>query len=278
MPTLITLQTTASTPDNPLDMWQVEADFSDDDKSFDTTAGGEDDDEVVWSVSLPENTNLARKKIEKRLDALTTGQQVTDVARQVLQHLSPTAEAESFDISQADALTDEEGELLQTLYHFSQLNEAESFAPSWFNKLARPATGWNDTFREYQQFMQHSVQLLKPTMRIRTDIGQVLLAQTIVRSDGDMETVWHRGAGPAQMALHRQTTHLTLETRQTLVLFMAQVSAGAASLVAKFYVTQWVALPAAFRFARDVIRRAKEDQLLARLQALQQQKYRSQSS
>ena len=272
MPTLITLQTTESSADNLLDWWQVEPDSPDDDVPFAMTAGGDedDDDEVVCSVSLPENTNLARKEMEERLDALAARRPVICVTGQVLQHLSPSTDANAFAISQADVLTDEEATLLHTLYHFSELDEAESFAPSWFNKLAQPVIGWNDTLREYQQFMQTSVQLLKPTVRVKTDFEQVLLAQTIVRTDGDMETVWHREAGLAQMALHQQTTHLTLETRQTLVLFLAQGSAGAASLAAKFYVTQWVALPAAFRFARDVMRRAKEDQLLARLQALQQ--------
>jgi hypothetical protein len=116
--------------------------------------------------------------------------------------------------------------------------------------------------------MQQAVSVLRPTLRINTEIEQRLLAQTLVRANGGLETVWQGRVDPDQMALHYQTTHLTLETRQSLAFFLAQVSAGAVSLAARFYITQWVALPAAFRFIRDIMRRAQEDKLLERMRQL----------
>jgi len=268
MPTHITIQTTESTLANPLDLWQIEieAALPPDGESF-----GLEDDESIWSISLPGDTILAEKRLARRLDNLSQRQQAIDAAGQFLQGINiPDDEYLTFDIGQANDLTEEEGILLATMANYSQLAEAESFAFDWLAKWHKPVKSFNQTLEECQLFMKQAAYLFKPNIRIETDIERTLLAQTLVRAGGDMETLWHRRAEPTQMVLHRRTTQLTLETRQSLAFFLAQVSVGAASLVAKFYVAHWVALPAAFRFVQDVLRRAREDKLLARMEALRE--------
>lgn len=270
MPTQITIQTIESASHNPFDLWQIEVMPTMDEQSFDLTH----DDEAVWSISLSEDTTLAQKMLKQRLDSISQRQRAINLAGQYLQHIEiPTDDGVAFDLGQADDLTEAEDTLLTTIAnHYNQPAEAESFAIGWLTPWRKPIAKLDSTLEAYQQFMQQVVYLLKPTLLIETKIKQRLLAQTFVRADGDMKTLLQRRVTPAHMALHQQTTHLTLETRHALTLFLAQVSAGAASLTTKFSVSQWVALPAAFRFAQDVMARAQEDQLLSRLKALQAQR------
>lgn len=264
MPTQITFQTTESIAPNPFHLWQIEADRPPDGESFGI------DDEAVWSISLPRSATLAEQSLTRQLNTTTQRRQVVGVAGQFLQTIDiPDATGLAFDIRQGGTLTGEEDILLTTMATYSQFAEAESFAFDWLTRWRKPISGWHDTLDEFRQFMEQVVTLLKPTIRIETDLEHVLLAQTLLRANGTLETVWQRRVEPAQMALHRQSTQLTLETRQSLAFFLAQVSAGAVSLAGKFYVAQWVALPAAYRFVTDVVRRAKEGQLLVRMKALQ---------
>ena len=275
MPTHITIQTTdTNTTDNPLDVWQVDAVIPDDDSSFGASASTEEeDDEVVWSVSLPVDTALARRTMEARLHTLATRQRAVVRAGQALRNLEdPAEEAGAFDLGEAPDLSQDEAALLQTLYHLRGDDEAVSFALGWLERLGKPAVEWDSIVGEYQAFMGQVLYLLRPTLRVETRIEQRLLAHTIVRAGGNVQTAWHRSVGPDEMRLHQQTTQLTLETRQALTLFLAQISAGAASLAVRFSIPggNVVALPAAFRFARDVVRRVRSDRLLERLAELRE--------
>ncbi|MCB9099805.1 MAG: hypothetical protein H6632_09715 [Anaerolineales bacterium] len=263
MPIYITIQTPEAITSPPLTLWPIAINLPPDEASF-----GLDDDEAVWSVSLPGDTSLAEKTLVRHRNIIAQRRQAIGVAGYYLQVIDvPDNEELAFAFGPVDK-TEEEETLLTTMATFSQLGEAESLAFDWLTSWRKPIANWEETLDEYRQFMAQAAYLLKPTLRIETTVEQVRLAETLVRANGALETVWRRRVESTQLALHRQTVQLTLETRQSLAFFVAQVSAGAASLAAKFYVAQWVALPAAFRFARDVIHRAKEDQLLARLKAL----------
>lgn len=251
------------TVSSPFDGWHIKANQPAVSESFVLPAS--DDNETAWSVSLPGNMAAAQQTLAHSLDTIAQRHQAIGLAGQFLQTVELPA-AGSFSLAQVAELTVAEAELFQIL---SAYGPAESFGlGDWLKKVPQPSAGWADMLKECQQFMTQAVALLQPTFRINTQIEHALLAQTLVRANGGLETAWRRGITPEQMALHWQTTHLTLATRQALAFFVAQVSAGAASLVARFYVTQWVALPAAFRFVMEVARRAQEEQLLVRLKVL----------
>lgn len=260
MSIVITVYTTEPTVAGPFDLWQIETELSGE-ESFAAA-----DDTAVWSVSLPVSTAAAQQTLVRSLAETAHRQQTISQAGHYLQMLNPAAvEAVSFSLENSPITA--AANLLAVLNYHRQPNQAESFAPAWLNQLAGLPASWNDTLRECRDFVTQAVELLQPSLRIQTDLAGVRLAQTLVRASGDLETVYLRRSSPPQRELHRHTVQLTLETRQSLAFFLAQVSAGAASLAAKFYVAQWVALPAAYRFVQDVVRRAEADNLPARLKA-----------
>lgn len=273
MPVQITLHTTETTA-SPLDLWHLEIDASDTDESFAVTS---EEDETSWSVSVQGEAALAQQSLAQRLQEMDRRQAAISLAGEFLQAIDvPTTEDVTFILGEAEEVTEAEAILFQTLACYSAPDLEESFAPAWFGRWRAPVEKVQQTLtgeiKEFQQFMQQAVELLKPTVHIETQVAQVLLAHTVVRPNGKMETTWQGNITPTQMQLHHQTTQLTLETRRALMLFLAQISAGAASLATKFYITQWVALPTAFRFVQDVAWQTRQDKLLTRMAQLRERK------
>ena len=64
------------------------------------------------------------------------------------------------------------------------------------------------------------------------------------------------------MQLHGQSVHLALASRQSLIRMVTVIAGGAAGLALKLSVPggQWMALPAVFKFIRDVLREWNESQ------------------
>lgn len=267
----IALQTTHAPLGHPLDLWQIEAITSDESESFDAAAAADDNSAAVWSAALPGDLAQARQMLERRLDVLVARQEAIVWAGHRLQTLPNLLdEADVFGLPQSPTFTEQEIALLQILYHFCGDNESEVFALDWLKPGGQPVVRWDEIAAEYLHFMEQMVYLLKPNLCIESKVEKQLLAQTIVRAEGNLQTVWQGRLGLEQVSLHQQTTQLTLETRQTLLLFLAQISAGAVSLAVKFNLPggPWLALPAAFRFVGDVARRAREDTLLQNIRRI----------
>jgi hypothetical protein len=211
----------------------------------------EADDEAVWSVSLSANPSLASKSVQHQVETLAVTQQAISQAGQALQKLPPHwLQETSFALEPA---ADPETILRRNLAQL-QSEEAEvSFG------LGLP-TDWSQTLAEYQAFVQQVFHLLKPTLRVETRVEGALLAYTLVELDGDSETAWSSQGLSTHNRLHGQILSLTLESRLALLQLLAQTSAGAVALAAKFSLPGGtvLALPATWRYIQDVMQQAQK--------------------
>ena len=216
-----------------------------------TEAELEADDEVVWSVSLPANPTLASKSVQHQVETLVVTQQAISQAGQALQRLPlHWLEQTSFALEPA---ADPETTLRRNLAQLQSGEAKVSFG------LGLP-TGWSQTVAEYQAFMQQMFRLLKPTLRVETQVEEALLAYTLVKLSGDSETAWGSQGPSTHIQLHRQILSLTLESRLALLQLLAQTSAGAVALAAKFSLPGGtvLALPATWRYIQDVMQQAQK--------------------
>jgi hypothetical protein len=214
----------------------------------------EADDEAIWSVSLPAQPTLASKAVQHQVETLELTQQAISQAGQTLQQLpAHWLEETSFALEPTADSAAPEATLRRNLARL-QGGEAEvSFG------LGLP-TDWSQTVAEYKAFMRQVLSLLRPTLRVETRVEGTLLAHTLVRLSGDAATAWSSQGASTHIQLHHQILSLTLESRLALLQLLAQTSAGAAALVAKFSLPGGtvLALPAAWRYIQGVMQQARK--------------------
>ncbi len=141
----------------------------------------------------------------------------------------------------------------------SEVSFGGVFGLRWPKIDLRIPQGWQQTVADYQVFTQQSLDMLRPTLRIETNIDEALLARTLVGLTGDFETTWFSQKAPTHREIHRQTLSLSLKSRMALLQLMGQTSAGAATLAAKFTLPGGavLALPAIWRYLQDVMQQTR---------------------
>ncbi len=254
-----------------LGLWQVVA--SPESFAFSRTptnaAGGgfSDPPPIVWSASLPVNTADAQRSIQQQRHILHTTQMAIAESGRFLESLSPSQEMVSFGAAGIANLPDPEARLRESLAHLRGDEAVVSFGSGFLSKLPGLPDGWQSTVADYQAFVQQALQLMRPTLRVETKIEDVLLAYTQVRLTGDFDTVWVEAVktnsqlkqSRSNQQTHQQILSLTIQSRLALLRLLAQTSAGAAALAAKFAIPGGaiVALPAAWRYIQDVVKQAQ---------------------
>jgi hypothetical protein len=213
----------------------------------------------VWSIKLPADDQQAYQDLARQAAMLNQRERTAETVNQYLHLATPPARtAESFNTGQPSF--QEEWELWQ---HLDLLPESRAESLSF-----SAVTSGREVRQQFRQFMGQVSYLLRPTMQINSDQAGFYLAQTIVRASGGLETVWRDGLDLPQRALHQEVVETTLATRLAVLRFLSHIVTGAAALAARLAVAPALALPAAFRFTYNVIRRAHEEQLFMHMQQL----------
>jgi hypothetical protein len=234
------------------DIWQPVGRNADAPVSFSATdSSSNNDDELVLSVSLPADTNQARQVIRQKSITLQSKQRAATKASQTLQNLSPQSEVVSFSIDQAET-NPAKATLQRNLARLQGGHEADvSFA------LGVPDE-WSETVEDYQKFMEGALQVLRPTIRTETKIGDNLIATSSIDMSGNVGTTWHQHTAEYSQ-LHNETVVLSIKSRVAILQLLGQIFAGAAILAVKFNIPggQVMALPAAWRYIQDVMKQTK---------------------
>lgn len=248
--------------------------------SSEVTVGGEGNNlsSIVWSVSLPSDSVEAEQTLQKQAYVLGSTQRAITASGKFLERLSPSQAMVSFSANKIDQLPNPEARLMVNLTHLQGDVAATTYSLGLTSRLPGFPESWQETITAYQQFVQQIFQLLAPTVRVETKIESVLLAYTLVRLTGDFETIWTEqdsaksgSAGDEEkQKMHRRILSLTVESRLALLQLLAQTSASAAALAAKFSIPGGavVALPAAWRYIQDVIKQAQRLAVIKKLQGL----------
>lgn len=266
-----------------LGLWQVAA--SPESFAFSHTptnaagGGSEDPPPIVWSVSLPANMADAQRSIQQQRYVLQTTHIAITESGRFLENLSPSPEMVSFGATGIANLPDPEARLAESLAHLQGDEAAVSFGSGFLPRLPGLADGWQATVADYQAFVQQTLQLMRPTLRVETKIEGVLLAYTQVRLTGDFDTVWVEAEqvnpqpqqNRSKQQTHQQILSLTIQSRLALLRLLAQTSVGAAALAARFAIPGGaiVALPAAWRYIQDVVKQAQQLVALKQLREAQ---------
>jgi hypothetical protein len=213
-----------------------------------------EDGELLWSISLPANALQAHASLDQEAERIDSAQRAVAQAGKALQDLPPSwLEGTSFAFAPSVEAPSPEITLRRNLAQMREEEAEISYA------LGLP-DAWSKTVAEYKDFATQTLHLLRPTLRVETDLDGKPLARTRVGLSGDFDTAWRSPHSPDQASLHQRSLSLTLESRLTLLQLMAQTGAGAAALVAKFSLPGGavMALPAAWRFIQDVIGQAQK--------------------
>lgn len=223
--------------------------------SFSTLKASErpiyDTNEVVWSVTLPENPALAKETTQSRINALNVVRQAVSKSGETLQKLpAHLVESSSFTPEYADT-TNPEARLGFNLAQMTGLTEETGLSYSLPDALEQTAAN-------YKVFIQQTLQLLKPTLRVETRVEGTLMAFTQAELDGNLKTVWLNEVTSMHTCLHLQNISFAMESRLALFQFLAQVVSGAAVIAARFSLPGGaiMALPSVWRYMQDVIKEA----------------------
>lgn len=222
----------------------------------------EADTDLVWSVSLPADTNLAQSALHQRYHELQLTKAANDQAQRQLTTLAPqTSEQVSFGglspVETPEATTPADIRLWDTLAY---LRGEEEQSLSFGIGPSDIAANWSQTVAEFQAFMKQVLQLMRPTLQVETNMGINLIAASQVGLTGDLTTNWYQTQSSANRSLHEQTLILSLQSRITILQLVGQISTGAAVLAVRFNLPggQLMALPAAWRYLQDVSRQARK--------------------
>ena len=224
------------------------------DSAFPGSGTAADGEEVVWSVSLPGNPTLASETVQHQAKSLQTVQRAIARGTPTLRELPARwLETPSFAVEHATDSTNPEATLWRHLAQLHGGEEAVSFG------LGLPGN-WSQMVADFQAFTQQVLQLLKPTVRVETIVEGALQAYTRVGVTGDFETFWYSHATWHHTKLHQHIISVTLESRLAMLQLLAQSTAGAAILAARFSLPggAFIALPATWRYLQDVIAQGKK--------------------
>lgn len=92
---------------------------------------------------------------------------------------------------------------------------------------------------------------------VDTEIGGARAGVTVVSWTGDFETAWARGLAADDAQHHIAAVAVALRTRDAWLRLGMTVAAGAAQLTALAGLNPALALPAAYRFVRSIIRQVQ---------------------
>jgi hypothetical protein len=218
--------------------WQVAAASG---VSFDAgPAGVAAPSEPTWRVRLPASADQAQAVLDAQRDAARRSDSALAQAERRLAQLSRGGEGVSF------APGGPEAELL------AALSPGVSFG----------LTDQLDLGGQWRTFVEQVRSLMSHYARVETEIGGAFVGRTSVGWTGDFEIVWRPGVGARDMGLHEQSVRLALASRQSLIRMVTVIAGGAAGLALKLSVPggQVMALPAVFKFVRDVLREWNESQ------------------
>lgn len=112
---------------------------------------------------------------------------------------------------------------------------------------------------QVQAFARRLLETLTTYVRVETEVGGVVLAQTSVGWGGDVRTIWRQAAPAEQMQVHHHTLTLALRSQDTLLQTIVVAAQGAIKLsVALSTGGVLLALPAAWTFINTLLLQERE--------------------
>ena len=104
-----------------------------------------------------------------------------------------------------------------------------------------------------QAFFDKIREIVRDFTVVETDLGATPVALTCVSWTGDMRTAWLRGLPADDAQQHLRAVGLALRTRDAWLRLALTVVRGAVLLAALFAAAPLLALPAVYRFIRQII-------------------------
>lgn len=203
--------------------------------SIETHAGAAVQDASAWHISLPEDAKVAGEALVVAQARLRVSEAAMPYA---LQRLAAFRDAGGPSVAVPIAQAGPELDLA-----------------NWVAASAsgRPAPEAESGLAQVSAFFDRVRDALAGYAAIDTGIGSRRAALTLVSWTGDFRTVWASGLALDDAKRHTAAVALALRTRDAWLHLALTVLAGALQLAALFAANSALALPAAYRFVRQVI-------------------------
>lgn len=202
--------------------------------------------EPAWRVELPDSRPEAWAFLEQKRRALKRGEAHLAEAERRLSRVAAGGEGVSF------AVGGPEAELQRALL---AMEEPAAYAPDW-----RVDADRRKLFQRWRAFLDEVRAFVSRYAQVETEMAGALIGRTTVGWTGDFEVLLGPGATEEEMALHRESVRLALQSRIALIRLLTVVGTGAAKLALRLTVpgAQLLVLPAAWKFVRDVLHELRE--------------------
>ncbi len=229
---------TTATADDELGIWQplpaaTARDFALESAGLDAPLAAEEVN--WWAVSLPEDAKAATQVLTLADARLAVAQAALPYASQRLATFSALGGAPVPPVRGDEAPE-------EALAGWIGMSQSGRALPEELDRLAQVAgffTRLRDSMRNYAA--------------IDTQVGGVRTGLTLVSWTGDFRTAWPRGLTADEAARHRAAVSLSLRTRDAWLRLGLTVAQGTLRIATLFGVNPTLALPAAYRFVRQVI-------------------------
>lgn len=201
----------------------------------------------VWRVRLS-------GQVETDATALTGADRALDVASHALETVLPRLEVvrQQTEVGGVYSLGRADGPeaRLSALLHGSQTSTDEVVfgIGGW-------ASSWSGVVNDFRGIVRTSSRMLVYPAWVESFAGDVPLGRTIATWTGEQVSIWPSTVSPDQVRAHQRALDLAIHTRATFIRMVAIVARAAALLMrATTPLGPVVALPAAWKFAHDVVR------------------------
>ncbi len=242
----------AGTAGDVLGIWTPRSDRFGGALAFGPGGAPERGDGPVWLVELPADPALARAAIDAAEARLRAAEQALPIAAHRLADFARRGRGSlSFAVTSASQpdLMSAETELAQLLAEVEGRRPAVAFGP-----LDGLKAGWREVADWFSSVVGSVLAPIGRLGPVRTRLGDIVLAHTIVGLTGDVATAWRSGLTAAEVDLHQRDVGLVLATRAALMRVVGLALRGAAIAAVAFATPggPFFALPAIWRFVTRV--------------------------
>jgi hypothetical protein len=209
----------------------------------------------VWRLPLPADPEKAETQLRERQALLESSQAALEgVPERIDRLLEGTRLASSgriaFDIEAAQALPEPETDLLASLQSLRQPLLGVSFAVDEEQRGKLEAA-----FERFNADIDRLLRTISHFAWVETEVGEKLIARTIVSWDGDADTAWGTELKPLEYQDHQRSLSQALASRN-IILHAILVTVQSAAKLAVLLATPGgalLALPLAWKFVNQIL-------------------------
>jgi hypothetical protein len=220
---------------------------------------GEPEDTPIWRLTLPAQRQEADATLAELEALLRSSEEALEKIPERLDRMVQASRLAgsgglSFDQGSLPALPEPEAELLASLLVLNQPFGGLSFEVPGESVEVRNGK-LAEAFRAFEGSMERLIRQVTHFAWVETEVGEVMIARSIVSWNGDANTAWGHGLGGGLYQRHRRSLAQALASRNLLLHALVTTAQSAAKLGVLLATPggALLALPLAWKFVNQVL-------------------------